>query len=92
MPYAYAYVYTGHVVSVGLGALEQDELSTYLKKFTDVWVAYALLLIAYVEVLSLFLSLSLSLSFSLSLPLFLSQLKATNREGAREREREKDET
>ena len=32
--------------------VEQDELSTYLKKFTDVWVAYALLLIAYVEVLS----------------------------------------
>jgi len=32
------------------GCLSKDELSTYLKKFTDVWVAYALLLIAYVEV------------------------------------------
>jgi hypothetical protein len=55
------------VISVGLGALEQDELSTYLNKFTNVWVAYALLLIAYVQVLSVSVCVSLSISRSLSL-------------------------
>jgi len=31
-------------------AVGQDELISYLKKFTDVWVAYALLIVAYLEV------------------------------------------
>ena len=52
-----------------IGTVEQDELSTYLKKFTDVWVAYALLLIAYVEVLSLPLPPSLSLLHTAPAPL-----------------------